>query len=771
MSTKADIQQSKLRFTKWSRKSYAAFLTIGKEVTIGFLAVQLCLRLGLKSAVNSVDQTFTLYSQTEDEEFSDENSALFFDFSILLFLLGWQPQLSTEISSHRYKSHSYFSLFFLPLCSLQKILFSLSSALDFKPLLIKFLKPMYKNYLWAAIAVSFFKLTSAQAQEVDTIQNSLPNVTIDEVVIRENRMDYTLKNVPKNMDIMTKKEMKSLAVQSVPELLSYQSGIDLRQRGPMGVQSDLRINGGTFEQSLVLLNGVKLTDPQSGHHLMNLPLEIENLERVEVIKGAATKRYGQNAFGGAVNFVTKVPDSNFIQLKVYGGDFETKGGNAAISFNKNKQHHYLSLGGDFSEGYRHNTDFQMLNAFYQGEFDIRKEESLNLILGLSDRKFGANGFYATPTATEQYEEIMTAFGIVSYDWQKNNWKIMPRLSWRFNNDQYDFIRQQPEIYRNDHSTQSMSAELHITNNNKWGQSGMGVEHRLEMIEGDWLRGGVASPSNLDGFERSNTSLYLEHKFEFLQKRLLFSPGLYASWFSHFDGAFFPALEASYLLAEEFNLFANLSKSYRVPTFYDQYYESPVESGNPNLHPEEAWSYEGGLRFQRNSFRSSIAVFQRNNEDLIDWVWDREEEKWLAQNYNQLVSRGLDASVEYLSAFQILGDNIKVAALKLSYFKMEQVKTEEGQADSRYVLDYVNDQLIGRLTLSFYKRLSLNIAYRYINRMKNTPYQLLDAKAVYQLPNYSFFVEASNISNTDYVEVMTPMPGRWFRAGVSLKVKY
>ena len=131
MSTKADIQQS---------KAYAAFLTIGKEVTIGFLAVQLCLRLGLKSAVNSLSQIFTLFINNEEEELPDENSALFFDFSILLPLLGWQPQLSTEISSHRYKSHSYFSLFFLPLCSLQKILFSLSSALDFKPLLIKFFK-------------------------------------------------------------------------------------------------------------------------------------------------------------------------------------------------------------------------------------------------------------------------------------------------------------------------------------------------------------------------------------------------------------------------------------------------------------------------------------------------------------------------------------------------------------------------------------------------------------------------------------------------------
>lgn len=140
MSTKADIQQSKLRFTKWSRKSYAAFLTIGKEVTIGFLAIQLCLRLGLKSVANSLSQIVTLFTKTEEEELPDENSTLLCGFSILLILSGLQPQPNFDVSSERFKSAEVFfsqcDLSFL-FSSLTKIFFSLSLELDFKSLFIK----------------------------------------------------------------------------------------------------------------------------------------------------------------------------------------------------------------------------------------------------------------------------------------------------------------------------------------------------------------------------------------------------------------------------------------------------------------------------------------------------------------------------------------------------------------------------------------------------------------------------------------------------------
>ncbi|MEX2379682.1 MAG: TonB-dependent receptor [Vicingaceae bacterium] len=621
-----------------------------------------------------------------------------------------------------------------------------------------------------AIAVSLFYAGTTFAQE-DSLAPKYKEVNLDAVLIQENRMTYKCDEVPKNMDVIDKKEMKSLSVQSVAELLSFQSGIDLRQRGPLGVQADIRINGGTFEQSLILLNGVKLTDPQSGHHLMNLPLDVENVERIDLIKGAATKRYGQNAFGGAINIITKVPDSNRLKLKLYGGDFNTQGGNVSVSFNRKRQHHYLSLGGDFSGGYRHNTDFEMMNAFYQGAFDFREKDQLNLILGRSDRKFGANGFYASRDATEQYEEIVTSMGILSYDWYKEGWKVMPRLSWRRNDDQYDYIREKPEIYRNFHSTQSLSAELHISNQNRLGETGLGFEHRSEFIQGDWLRSGVASPSNLDGFSRTNTSLYLEHKFRLFDELLMLSPGLYASWFSNFDGQLFPALDASFYLSEKMSVFGSVGKSYRVPTFYDQYYESPVESGSPNLKPEEAWSYEGGVRYNYNGFSAKTAYFQRDNTNLIDWVWNDSDEKWFAQNYSHMLSRGIDLSLEYGRKIDLIRDLVQIDGVRVSYFKMNQLDKTEGRQRSRYVMDYLNDQLIASISIGLFNRFDLHLAYRYLNRMEYDPYQVVDLKLAYRKPKYELFAEAANLTNTDYVEVMTPMPGRWFRAGLSLTIGY
>ena len=141
----------------------------------------------------------------------------------------------------------------------------------------------------------------------------IPTDTAKEVVITENRLEIPFRKLSQNIDVISTADIKTRPARSVPEILSYTGGMDVRQRGPGGVQADLSIRGGGFEQSLVLLNGIKLSDPQTGHHLMAVPVPTSAIERIDILKGPGARIFGQNAFSGAVNIVTMLPEKKSLE--------------------------------------------------------------------------------------------------------------------------------------------------------------------------------------------------------------------------------------------------------------------------------------------------------------------------------------------------------------------------------------------------------------------------------------------------------------------------
>ncbi len=610
---------------------------------------------------------------------------------------------------------------------------------------------------------------SVYAQNNDTNIES-DTILLNDVIIEENRFSYSFSEASRNVGIIEKTEIENSPVQSFQEMLTYQPAVDIRQRGPVGVQADIGIRGGTFEQTLILLNGVKLTDPQTGHHLLNVPIGLDNIERIEVLKGPAARIFGQNAYAGSVNFITKVPDENSIHFRGYGGSFGSWGGNLSASLRNEKSGHYISLSNDQSDGYRYNTDYKILNGFYQNTFEINNRSKIDFIAGITQRKFGANGFYASPDFVDQYEEVRTGMASLSYTYQNENFKIVPRISWRNNRDKYDFVRDNPEVYENLHFTNTYSAEVNSSLKSKFGITGVGIEFRYEEIKGDWLRGGTASKSNLDGFSRDNFGTYLEHKIISADRKFDITPGVYFGWYSDFGGQFFPGVDAGYNITNFLRIYGNVGKSYRIPTFYDQYYESPVEVGNPDLKPEKAWNYEIGLRYIQNGFTIEGNVFYRDNQNLIDWVFDPTDTIWMSENFTSVSTVGLELFASYDLPISLVDNHFFISRLSASLNKIDQNKdfTDE---QSRYALEHLADQVIVSAEINIYDNLKMSWSFRHIIRYQQDAYNLLDGRIFWQSEKYNLFAEVTNLTDTQYTEVMTPMPGRWFRGGLTLNFVY
>lgn len=591
-------------------------------------------------------------------------------------------------------------------------------------------------------------------------------IIMSDLIVNGNRISTPFSEASRNIHIITRDEIIKQPVQSIPELLSYTPGVDIRQRGPMGVQSDIGIRGGTFEQTLILLNGIKMTDPQTGHHIMSLPVPLDHIQQIEILKGPGARIYGQNAFAGAVNFIIRPSEERKINFRSYGGSFASYGGNLSLTLPAQESSTLLSFSADHSGGYRHNTDYNILNGFIQHDYQL-KNGSLNFTMGISDRKFGANGFYASPDFTEQYEEVRTSIASIGYETEINKFKIKPRIYWRSNRDKYLFLRENPGAYQNLHETNTYGAEINASYQSNIGITGLGIEFRKEEIVGDWVRGGNWSKSNLDGFGRDNFGVYADHRFK-IGSALDITPGVYVNWYSDFGWNAFPGLDVGYNVSKEVRLYGNVGKSYRIPTFYDQYYISPVEQGNPDLKPEEALTYEIGLRYIKNGISFEGNYFVRDGNNLIDWVYDANDSLWRSQNFQNVIANGVELSANF-DLSQLFDPSFPIQNIGISYNYLDQNIDEFENTQSRYALEHLRNQVIFSMDMTIIGRLKNTLKIRYIDRFEQDPYLLIDDRLYYDhSENVNIFLEATNLTNQAYTEVMTPMPGVWIRGGISME---
>ena len=727
-------------FRRWANKGYSVFSSLGRQIRIGQLKVIIGsilsskskgIRKGISGFLNGL-----MRSMPDSGIVKEGENPAFTQNLIILVLL---PVLVLFYSSSTQDGQGpRRQLYFFPqgLC---RLLARISTIF---------------------LLIMLFLYDTSIAQSDTTI-------VLEEMTISGNRLTIPFEEASRNIRIIDRKQIEITPVQSVAELLTYVPGVDIRQRGPVGVQTDIGIRGGTFEQTLVLVNGIKLSDPQTGHHVMSLPFNMDNVVRVEVLKGPGARIYGQNAFSGAVNFITMIPDERGLSFRGYGGSFGSYGGALTLALPGKKYSQYVSVGGDASDGYRYNTDYKLRNFFYQSELEIW-DGKLELVVGWTGRNFGANGFYAGPDYHDQYEEVQTGLTSVSFHKQEGAIGYTSRVYWRGNHDRYLFVRTNPEVYENFHKTNVFGAEWKGYARSEVGVTGIGLEYRREMIRGDWVRGGINSKSNLDGYFRDQVGLYLEQKFK-LAGIIDVTPGLYLNWYSDFGWNVFPGIDLGYNMNKSWRLYANVGKSYRVPTFYDQYYQSPVERGNESLKPEQAWTYEIGVRYGNPTISAEANVFHRRADDLIDWVYSEVDSIWEARNFQKSNTLGIELAftVDFGSMYN---SDFLLQRITFSYNYIDQKLDETEPVESRYALENIRNQLIAGIDHRIFGKLKNSFRFRLIDRVEQDPYILLDDRIYWeQNENLSIFLEATNLSNQTYTEVMTPMPGRWIRAGIKWKV--
>ena len=586
-----------------------------------------------------------------------------------------------------------------------------------------------------AILILHLNLFSQDKKEVQAL---------DTILIKSTRIDLPFKESSRTITVITSEVIKNSAATNVADLLQQVAGVDIRRRGTGGSQADLYIRGGGFDQTLLLIDGIKMDDAQTGHHTMNAALPIEVIERIEIIKGPAARVFGQNAFTGAINIVTKSKLANTASVNLETGSFGQVNGSVTVGREFENSSIIAHVGVLTSDGYRENSDYSNYNYFLKGIFN-KKNQPIEVLATFFDKKFGAQNFY-TPDSWgfNEYEETQNSLLGASTTFRTEKFKITPRVYWKRGQDIFLLKRDDPSFYRNLHITNKVGVETNASYTSNAGITGFGVDVSRIFI----------SSNNLGNRNRTMANLFLEHRFKFADDKVDITPGVAVTYFSDFKFHAFPGLDIGFKLSENLKAYGNLGITYRIPTYTDLYYSDSSTEGNPNLKPEEALAQEIGLKYNSGRFTSSVAIFNRDATNLIDYIrQNTTDAKFTATNIAKVNTKGFEVNTDY--RFKINEFN---QTLSFGYNYLKDDILDQNKDLSRYSLNTLKHQFITRFTSKLFKNVRQNIIYKHAERSVGTSYNVWDASIIVDFNTFDFTVTANNIFNADYIESgFVPMP--------------
>ena len=572
---------------------------------------------------------------------------------------------------------------------------------------------------------------------VSLSQETTSEEQLDEILITSSRIDLPFSENSRTITVITSEDIKNSTATNVTDLLQSVAGLDIRRRGIDGMQSDIYIRGGQFNQTLILIDGFKTEDPQTGHHTMNMMIPIENIERIEIIKGPSARIFGQNAFSGAVNIVTKSNVKEQLKLELGSGSYGKSNLGLTAATNLEKSSHLVNFEYNGSQGYRENTDYENINYFLKSSIQTN-DQPINVIATFIDRKFGASNFYTNNPIYNEYEETQTSLVGISTSINKNNWTFKPKLYWKRGQDMFVLKRDDPSFSRNFNITNKITAEVNSSFKSSLGITGIGLD----------LSETTLSSNNLGDQNRTVVNMFLEHRLLLINNKLDITPGVSLSYYSDFDFYAFPGLDVGYSFSNNLKIYGNIGYSYRVPTYTELYTNIPnFLSGNSELKPEKALAEELGINYTIKKLELTGAVFRREAKDLIDYIKETEESPiFVAQNLREVTTSGFELNAAY--NFILFNNSQRV---KLGYTFLEDDYHDTNVFASRYLIDTsIKNHFTGVFDFTIAEIIKPSITYKYVERPQQS-YSIVDAKIATDIKSFSLFILANNIFDIEYFE--------------------
>ena len=563
------------------------------------------------------------------------------------------------------------------------------------------------------------------------------------------RLSVELPVRTRSVEVLDREAIEALPARNVAELLRWTTGVDLQSRSP--VSHDLALRGGGFEEVLVLVDGARASDAQTGHFDLDLAVPLDRVERIEILRGPASATWGADAVGGVVNIVTRPLEGWTARME--GGSQATWGG--ALSGGMSTAggtRLSLSAEGGRSDGHREGTDHRARIVHGTLRSPLGEGE-LAVDLGAAWREFGAGFFYASNPAWDEFERTRTQ--TLSLGWtgpRREGLVVEPRVTLRRHEDTFLLIRDDPSFYRNRHVGWQVGAEV-VGRHRGAGKVAVavGAEAFADLLRSNNLgdrqegRGGI-----------TGELVWTPDPATVLQV------GLRGDVHDRWGGVASPSLSAARWLGGGLRLRGSVGRSFRAPTFTDRYYVDPANIGNPELRPERGWTVDAGADWTPVPALSlGLTGYLRRSRDLIDWARPLDappEVPWVTRNVEAARTRG----VELDAALRGPEGVVLTAGGTLLSLRVE----DEGPFRSKSTLRPLTETVRGGVRAPV-GPLTVSLQGTRARRLGEDPWLRLDARLLLEVGGWgALYLDAGNLTDASYPDTTgLKAPGRSVLLGI------
>ena len=639
-------------------------------------------------------------------------------------------------------------------------------------------------------------IETEKAETDSTITNR--GIMMEEVNVTGTRAPLTVSQQARMVTVLSREDIKAAPVQSVNDLLKYAVGVDVRQKGALGALTDVSIRGGNSEQITVLLNGINICDAQTAHNTFDFPVDISEIERIEVLEGPAGRVYGTSSLLGAINIVTKTPPSSSLSARIEGGSYGYLSAGARANIAQGHWNNQLSGSFTRSDGYlrnkagRLNADYKTGKAFYQGNYNDDLI-AVNWHAGMSVKDFGANTFYAAKY-DDQFEHTFKTFTALQAENKQGRFHIRPSIYWNRSMDRFELFRGAPQKYAyNYHRTDVYGVNLNAYFDWSLGRTAFAAELRQEELVSTNLGEKLGRQHHIhgtdrdytNGINRTNLQFVLEHNI--ILSRFTLSAGIVAVKNSQADMNMrvYPGIDASYRIGNAWKVYASYNTSLRMPSFTELFYSVGGHKADKHLKPEELSALEAGMKYDAHGISGKTSIFYNRQKNLIDWISDGTLDAngatlWKSVNFGRINVVGIEASLRF--DFRALMPSQRfLKHFGIAYCYLNQNEKEHKGITSKYVLEYVKNKMVADLQLNLWRNLDFGLNYRLLHRMGNyidtanqhhkyATYGILDTRLSWNAGKWTAFVAANNLLDRAYVDYgNVPQPSTWLTAGISIQM--
>ncbi len=632
----------------------------------------------------------------------------------------------------------------------------------------------------------------------DTVQSmSERTIMLEEVGVTGSRVPRPKASAVRMVTVLSSDMLLDMPSQSVNDALKNVVGVDVRQRGALGAQTDIGIRGGTSEHIALLLDGINICDPQTAHNGLELPFDLWDVRQITVTEGPAGRVFGTSSLAGAINIIPNGLGQNEMTVHAEGGSFGYASGGLRLSLSKGHWSNSVSANYTRSDGYSRseaghlNSDFENVKAFYQGRYEDNRV-LVNWHTGMSLKSWGSNTFYSV-RSDEQYEHTNKIYTALRAETKTGRFHFSPTIYWNRFSDRYEFYRDAPDRSPYNYNRMDIMG-MNLNSYFDWilGRTSIGAECRNENLKSGNLGEPLGTPIPIHGTDRqydlglnrTNLSISLEHNVHL--SWLDISAGFVAvknTW-NEMPMKIYPGIDVGISPIDCLRIFASYNSSLRMPTFTELYYSVDGHKADKHLKPEEMSAFELGIRYTSNAIRAQLSLYRHAGKNMIDWIMDTSlgtEAVWESVNHARITSYGAEASVN-IDFNQLIPTQKVVRNFNVAYSYIDQNQKREPNIQSLYALEYLRHKFTASLQLQIIRDLNLNINCRYQQRIGSysdingishdyKPYFITDAHLSWDKSSYNIYVEANNLFNKKYFDYgNVPQPGTWLTVGARYRLK-